>query len=116
MPYQTESQEERKPVVNAFVQINQLCDQWERTAPPLPPDARHLLHKVAKEIVLDCARVCDRRASVDERSISIRNEATKCGAQIRHALLCHPNESVCLYCDGDGCARCCHKGIKESAD
>ena len=100
----------------ALEKIDRLCDQWEKNSPPLPPDARHLLLKVAKEIVLDCARICDQRASVTDRSVSVRNEATKCGAQIRHVMLCHPNESICLYCDGDGCDRCGHKGTKEHPD
>lgn len=100
--------------MNAYDRIEQLCDQWESNASPLPPDARHLLRKVVRQVVLDAAAACDRRASVAERPIMIRSEATKCGAQIRHELLCQEGESVCLLCDGDGCPHC-DDGIKRTA-
>lgn len=98
---------------NIFDEVNRLCDQWERTAGHLPPDARHLLTKLAREIVLHAAGVCKSRGSVEERTIGIRNEANKCAAGICHALLCHHGvEECCLNCDGGGCERCDQRGIR----
>lgn len=97
--------------MNAFDEVERLCSQWERTAKKLPPDARHLLRKLAKQIVLEAADVCDRRAV--GRPIPTGNEAKKCASSIRHFLLCKEGESICLHCDGAGCERCEQTGIKQ---
>jgi hypothetical protein len=48
--------------MNVFDEVENLCSQWETTAGNLPPDARHLLKKLAKMIVLEAGRVCDAMA------------------------------------------------------
>lgn len=103
-----------RPLMNAFERIEILCNQWERTAPPLPTDARHLLTKLAKEIVLDCAAQCDNRGRPADKNIAIRQEAKKCADQIRWAMLCKDGESVCLHCDGKGCQTCEQTGIRRA--
>ena len=50
---------------NVFERVARLCDQWERQAGPLPPDARHLLAKMARAIVLDAAGVTAVRIKED---------------------------------------------------
>jgi hypothetical protein len=102
-----------KPVENALNRAKRLLDQWERTAGPLPPDARRLLERLVWDIVLDAALCCDLRAAVEERNQSVKNEATKCGMSIRHMLLCRENENICLHCDGERCERCNQTGIKK---
>jgi hypothetical protein len=101
------------PPETVFVRIERLCDQWGRNAPPLPADARHLLRKLAKEIVLEAAGLCDLRAQPEDKSMSVRNEARKCGDAIRFFLLCAEDETICLHCDGAGCPRCNHEGIRK---
>lgn len=105
-------------MTTAFQRVDKLCDQWERTAGPLPPDARHLLRKLAKELVLDCAKQCDGRADGRIRGdgagrhMVVNGEARKCADQVRHNMLCGEGESVCISCDGEGCNRCNRIGIK----
>lgn len=98
------------PEESVFVLAERLCDQWERTA-PLPPDARHLLRELVRRVVLDAARLCDLRALPEGKPVGYRNEARKCGASVRHFLLCAEGENVCLRCDGEGCERCRHTGL-----
>lgn len=100
-----------------FKMVNDLCDQWERRAesgfcPPLPSDGRHLITQLARQIVMDAASQCDKRANRDVSSYAKRHEAMKCGAQIRHNLLCEEGESICLRCDGTRCVYCAYEGIK----
>jgi hypothetical protein len=97
---------------NVFDRVGRLCDQWERQAGPLPPDARHLLCRMARAIVLDAAGVCDLRAAPEAKPFWQRNEASKCGYAVRHYLLCRDGESVCLHCEGAGCRRCLHRGVR----
>lgn len=104
---------------NVYDRVERLCDQWERVAaepgvsrcPPLPPDARHLLRQLARRIVLDAAGLCDLRARPEDKSMSVRNEATKCGSAVRHFLLCRDGEHVCYHCDGAGCRHCRMAGV-----
>jgi hypothetical protein len=102
---------EMPAVPTALERAERLCGQWQRTAPPLPPDALHLLKRLAWRIVLDAALPCGARASVKARPMSVRNEATECGVAIRHHLLCAEGESVCLRCDGEGCPVCHQIGV-----
>jgi hypothetical protein len=97
---------------SVYARVRLLCDQWSRTAPPLPSDALHLLNNLVKTIVLAAAEECDDRAKREGMPISLANEARKCAAQIRHNLLCAPGESVCILCDGEGCERCERKGVR----
>lgn len=99
--------------LNALSRVDRLCDQWERNAGPLPPDARHLLRRLAKRIALDAAKVCEWRAQPEAKSMSLRNEARKCADAVRFFLLCDEGETVCLKCDGEGCERCGHRGIRK---
>ena len=95
----------------AFEEVNRLCDQWERAA-PLPPDARHLLHKLVKRLVMQAAQVCVDRANVGA-FVMAQSEARKCADSIRHHLLCGESEYVCYSCDGAGCGKC-RDGIRLS--
>jgi hypothetical protein len=97
---------------SVYARVRLLCDQWSRTAPPLPSDAVHLLNNLVKVIVLAAAEECDARANRKGMPISLSNEAHKCAAQIRHNLLCAPGESVCITCDGEGCYRCRMTGVR----
>lgn len=100
--------------MNIFDEVNSLCDQWERNTGPLPDDARHLITKLARSIVIEAGRICEARGSVETRSIPIRNEAKKCAGQLRHGLLCHHGfEECCILCDGAGCRRCEQTGLKK---
>ncbi len=99
---------EQSPTV--FEVVEHLMDQWERRF-PVPADARLLLKKIVREIVLDAAHVCEMRAE-SYSDISRAQVAQKCADGIRHILLCAEGESVCLRCDGVGCERCEYTGIK----
>lgn len=72
------------------------------------------VHQILQQIILDAANICDRRASSQERSMAVYNEAIKCGMQIRHELLCGDGELVCIRCDGKGCDHCDYEGIRKS--
>jgi hypothetical protein len=104
--------EEELRDLNVFARVELLCDQWELTAcRALPPDARHLLRKLARRIALDAGRLCDLRAEPEAKSMAVRSEARKCAASVRHYLLCGDRETVCLHCDGEGCRKCNQSGI-----
>lgn len=98
--------------MNIFDEVESLCDQWERTAGPLPPDARYLITMLARRIVMEAGRICEARGSIEAKSLGIQQEAKKCGAQLRHGLLCHQGaEQCCIYCDGACCERCGQTGL-----
>lgn len=67
---------------------------------------REALRRLAREVVLDAAALCDMRAAVPDRTMTVRNEATKCASAVRHWLLCREDERICYYCDGAGCTQC----------
>jgi hypothetical protein len=96
---------------DVFARADRLCGQWERNAGPLPPDARHLSKRLLRRVVLDAARVCERRAAIEAKPMSVRNEASKCASAVRHWLLCGENQQVCVPCDGEGCRRCRWAGV-----
>lgn len=98
--------------INVFDRVERLCDQWERNAGPLPPDARHLLRKMVRRVVLDAARLCDLRGQPGDKNMSLRNEARKCADAVRFFLLAGENETVCIPCDGEGCRHCSQSGIR----
>lgn len=98
--------------VNVFNRVKRLCDNWEANSPPLPPDARHLLRRMARAIVLDAAALCAARASQEGKPWSKRCEANTCAGVIRHFLLCEEGESVCPRCDCVGRVHCNHEGVK----
>ena len=100
--------------MTVFERVEKLCDQWERTAGPLPPDARHLLRKLARQIVLDAAALCRGRSL--GRPLGVKNEAIKCADTVTHFLLCRDGEAVCLKCDGAGCPACGHQGVRKQRE
>lgn len=69
------------------------------------------IEEIYRNAVMDSAHICDGRASVEERNFAIRQEASKCGMQIRHELLCGEGETMCLVCDGERCERCDFSGF-----
>ena len=73
-----------------------------------------LIESELRSLVCDCADVCDRRAAMrDGRSTMITNEASKCGAAVRHSMLAVTGtSSVCLHCFGRGCERCDRGEVK----
>ncbi len=95
---------------NVYDRAERLCEQWERTA-SLPPDARHLLRKLVRGVVLDAARLCDLRAKPEEKPEVVRSEAIKCASSVRHGLLCRAGERCCYHCDGAGCRSCGMRGV-----
>ena len=95
--------------MNVFDEVNRLCNQWERKAGPLPPDACHLLRKLVRTIVLQAAAVCRGRSL--GRAMVVAQEAKKCADQVAHELLCNEGERICYHCDGYGCPGCGQRGI-----
>lgn len=100
---------------NVFDEVDRLCDGSSAHAEGnLPSWTAPLLKQLARRIVLEAASICDRRASIEERAMSIRNEGLKCGLAIRHFLLCHQGiEECCISCNGSGCRRCGRTGIRQ---
>ena len=70
-------------------------------------DLSKLLEHELRSLVCDCADVCESRRQMHETRMGVANEAGKCGAAIRHAMLAVTGQSsVCLKCDGRGCGHC----------